>query len=329
MVATLATYCDKEFWRDKSAWHFTDLTIDGRKLIFLLKALDRYGMRVVPDKWPLIDAVYKDKSLYDPPYQDSDWPRSSRDVHALLHRWCASFSYEFHPKTFEVDDPYPLDDWYECKEDDFNLAESIVKYCKPIIQEHADIHARILDELTEAFASRQLTAYRVELIAVEMAALPPSAWHGAKAVTDKRFYFGEVALDPKGHILDAERGAYQIYVDEAEFTSFLDRDFDPPPVTLEAWLEARIRHYDSLPKSGCDTVKTCYEKVLVDLQNETFEVVKIWEKFDAAFQKVKPELRRFGKTGPKTKKKAPVEVRNQSRDDAKFQKSRLETKVPG
>jgi hypothetical protein len=295
----MTKYDDKEFWRNKSAWHFPTLTIDGRKLIFLLEALDRYGLRGAPDQWPLIDAVYKDKSLYDPPYEGSDWPRSSRDVHALLHRWCESFRYEFHPKTFEADDPYPLDNWYECKQSDFELAETIFRFCDPINPEHAKTHARILDELTKAFASGELTAYRVELIAMEMTALPPSAWHGGKAVTDKRFYFGEIALDEEGRIRDAEKGGYQIYVEEAEFTAFLDR-IDPPPVTLEAWLEAQIRHYDSQPKSVCATKVDLEEKILQNLKTQTFDMTGIGLKIEAAFQKVKPELRRFGKTGVKT-----------------------------
>ena len=53
----MATYRDKEYWRDKSAWHFPALTIGGRKLIFLLEALDLYGTRSEPQQWPLIEAV--------------------------------------------------------------------------------------------------------------------------------------------------------------------------------------------------------------------------------------------------------------------------------
>jgi hypothetical protein len=299
----MAKYDDKEYWRDKSAWHFTDLTIDGRKLIFLLEALDQYGERKEPSQWPLIDSVYKDPSLYSPSHDGY-----GQGVHALLHKWCYSFDYTFIPKYSEIDYGYVLEDTYKFKNEYRDLALSVLRFCKPINQKRAEMHADILDKLTEAFASGELTAYRVELITEDMAALAPSAWHGAKPVTDKRFYFGEIALDEEGQIRDAEKGPYQLYVDEAEFTRFLDRTA-PRPRTLEEWLEARIRHYDGLPKSVCDTVKTCYKKVLVDLQTETFELDRIWEKFETAFQKVKPELRRFGKKGRKTGQKSPVEVR--------------------
>ena len=296
----MATYQDKEYWRNKSAWNSPDLTtIDGRKLIFLLEALDLYGRRVAPEIWPLIDAVYKDKSLYHPPIQDSDWPLASKDVYTLLHSWNHSFEYKHHLEPFAIGDTLVISDWYEFSRDDLALAETIARSCEPINQEHAKIHADTLDALTEAFASGKLTAYRVELKTKDMAALAPSAWYGRKEITDKRFFFGEIALDDDGRIRDTEKGAYKIYVDEAEFATFLDR-IKPPPVTLEAWLEARIRHYDSQPKSVCANMVDCKKDILQDPRTQKFNMNGIGVKIEAAFQKVKPQLVRFGKRGVET-----------------------------
>jgi hypothetical protein len=296
----MTKYDDKEFWRDESAWRSPALTIDGRKLIFLLKALDDYGLRSEPGQWPQIEAVYKDPTLYVASSDARDWPRVSQSIYELLHSWDYSFKSEFHSEPFEYSEGcHVVEDWCDCTDQDKRLAESIARYCKKINPEHAKLHQRILDNLTEAFASGRLTAYRVKLDILELTALTPEAWHGAKAVTDKRFFFGEVALDLEGRVRDAEKGPYQLYVDEAEFASFLDR-VSPPPVTIEAWLEAQIRHYDRQPKSVCANKVDCKKEILQDPRTKKFNMNGIGVKIEAAFQKVKPQLVRFGKTGVKT-----------------------------